>query len=230
MSGMVAPVLAVPWGQPFFSLPYRPCSLRCARSASVTGCPARARCARAGCGCPRCVRWAMCCATASTAPLESSTATAGTTAPRGRNCCVSSRKTLLTSRPLPTTSSTSRNRPTSAHTVDASVQRARRGAPATARRPRWTAASCSAVVGATAHARSALPSAATAPSTGAATSAAATAHTRAYCTSVFEALCELAPRSSPQAHPTPQADSLAPKTLVCSHPVRSATTTAIHTY
>lgn len=194
-------------GRPFFfffptpRLP-RPCSPRCARSASATGCRAHARCARAGCGCPRCAQWATCCGTASTVPRASSTATAATTVHRGRNCCAWSRRTRLTSLPRPTTSSTSRSRPTSARTADAWVLRARRVAPAIARRPRWMAASCSAVAGATARARSASPSAATAPSTGAATSAAATARTRAYCTSACEALRGLGPwEHSPQAHP-----------------------------
>ena len=193
-------------GRPFFFFPTprppRPCSPRCARSASATGCRAHARCARAGCGCPLCAQWATCCGTASTVPRASSTATAATTVHRGRNCCAWSRRTRLTSLPRPTTSSTSRNRLTSARTADAWAQQARQGAPVTARRPRWTAASCSAAAGATARARSASPSAATAPSTGAATSAAATARTRAYCTSACEALRGLGPwEHSLQAHP-----------------------------
>ena len=188
-------------GHPFFLLPPRLCSLRCARSASATGCRARARCARAGCGCPRCAPWATCCATDSMAPRASSMATAAATAPRGRNCCAWSPRTRRTSRPPPTTSSTSRNRPISARTADAWERRARPGAPATAPRPRWTAASCSAVAGATVRAHSASPSAATAPSTGAATSAAATARTRAYCTSVCETLRGLAPGAFPSSPP-----------------------------
>lgn len=201
--GMAAPPCSA-LGQPFPSLAPRPCSQRCARSASATGCRARARCARAGCACPRCAPWVTCCATASTAPRASCTATAAATGPRGRSCSASSRKTLRTSRRHPTTSSISRNRPTSARTAGAWAQRARRGAPAIARRPRWTAVSCSAAAGATAHARSASPSAATAPSTGAATSAAATARTRASCTSVCDSLPRLAPRSilnAPPLHP-----------------------------
>lgn len=186
---MVALALNVPCLSP------RPCSPRCARSASATGCPARAQCARAGCGCPRCAPWATCCATASTVPRASSMATAAATAPRGRNRCALSLKIPRTSRPPHTTSSTSRNRPISAHTADAWVQLARRGAPATARLPLWTAASCFAVAGATARVHSASPSAATAPSTGAATSAAATARTRAFCTSVCEVQRALAPSS-----------------------------------
>jgi hypothetical protein len=164
----------------------RPCSLRCAKSANATGCPAPARCARVGCGCPRCALWATCCATASTAPPASFTATEAATAPRGRSCCAWSPKTPRTSLPPLTTSSTSRNRPTSARTVAAWAQLAQLDELATARLPRWTAVSCCAVAEATARARSASRSAATAPSTGAATSAAATARTRAFCTSVYE--------------------------------------------
>lgn len=178
-----------------FSSP-RPCSLRCAKSANATGCPVPAPCARVGCGCPHCALWATCCATASTAPPASFTATEATTALRGRSCCAWSPKTLRTSRPPLTTWSTSRNRPTSARTVDAWAQLAQLGELATAHLQRWTAASCCAVAEAIARARSASPSAATAPSTGAATSAAATARTRAYCTSVYEAL-RLRERSLP---------------------------------
>lgn len=165
----------------------RPCSLRCDRSANATGCPVHARCARVGCGCPRCVLWATCCAIASTAPPASFTATGVTTALRGLSCCAWSQKTPRTSHPPLTTLSTSRNRPTSAHTAGAWEQSAQPGVLAIARLPRWTAASCCAVAGVTARARSASPSVATAPSIGAATSAAATARIRASCTSVYEA-------------------------------------------
>lgn len=161
------------------------------------GCLVRARYAPAGCGCPRCVRWATCCAIDSTAHRAYSMATAVATALHGRSCYALSPKTLRTSLLPLTTSSTSRNHPTSARTVDALVQQALQDALATAHHRRWTAASCFAVAGATAHARSASPSAATAPSTGAATSAAATALTRASCTSASEALRRLAREHSP---------------------------------
>lgn len=160
------------------------------------GCPAHAPCAHAGCGSPHCVPWAMCCVTASTALPAYCTATAAATELRAPSYCAWSQKTPRTSRHPPMTSSTSRNRPTSARTVDVWVLRAPQDAPATALHLRWTGVSCSAVAGVTARARSASPSVATAPSTGAATSAAATVRTHACCTSVCEPWVDCAPSNT----------------------------------